>query len=72
MESHQAALWIGDMEAVTDSLCYSESLIFAEAQLAETSLFAAKPSSCLGQVVEAIVYHSFHCLDNTGCEAGRR
>ncbi len=47
-ESHQAALWFGGLEAITDGLRDSKKLVLAEAKLAEASLFAAKPSSCLG------------------------
>ncbi len=47
-ESHQAALWLGGLEAITDGLRDSKNLILAGAKLAEASLFAAKPSSCLG------------------------
>ncbi len=32
--------------------------------LAEASLCASKLSSCLGQVVKAIVHHSLHCLQD--------
>ncbi len=37
----------------------------------EASLFAAKSSSCPGQVVQTIVHYPLLCLGNTGCEAGR-
>ncbi len=47
-ESHQAALWLGGLEAITDGLRDSRDLVLAGAKLAEASLFAAKPSSCLG------------------------
>ncbi len=45
---HQAALWLGGLEAVIDDLSDSEDLVLAGASLAEASLFAAKPISCLG------------------------
>ncbi len=47
-ESHQAALWLGGLEAITDGLRDSMDLVLTGAKLAEASLFAAKPSSCLG------------------------
>ncbi len=47
-ESHQAALWLGGLEAITDGLCDSKDFVLAGAKLTEASLFAAKPSSCLG------------------------
>ncbi len=45
---HQAALWLSGLEAITDGLRDSKDLVLAGAKLAEASLFAAKPSSCLG------------------------
>ncbi len=45
MESHQAALWLGALEAITDGLRDSKDLVLAGAKLVEASLFAAKPSS---------------------------
>ncbi len=50
-ESHQAALWLGGLEAITDGLRDSKNLVLAGAKLAEASLFTAKPSSCLGYVI---------------------
>ncbi len=47
-ESHQAVLWLGGLEAITDGLRDSKDLALAGAKLVEASLFAAKPSSCLG------------------------
>ncbi len=47
-ESHQAALWFGGLKAITDGLRDSKNLGLAVPKLAEASLFAAKPSSCLG------------------------
>ncbi len=43
-ESHQSALWLGGLEAITDGLRDSKDLILAGAKLAEASLFAAKLS----------------------------
>ncbi len=45
---HQAALWLGGLEAVTDGLRDSKDLVLAGAKLVEASIFAAKPSSCFG------------------------
>ncbi len=47
-ESHKAALWLGGLEDITDGLRDFKDLVLAGAKLAEASLFAAKPSSCLG------------------------
>lgn len=37
----------------------------------EACLFVAKPSEGFGQVVEAVMHHSAHCLDGTKSEVGR-
>ncbi len=63
------ALWIDGLEAITEGLCDSENLILTTFLLTEACLFVARPSSCLGQIVEVAVHHSLHCLDNTRCEA---
>ncbi len=57
-------MWLGGLEAVTDSLCGSESLILAGAYLVEASLLAAKPAICFGQFVQAIVHHPLHCTQD--------
>ncbi len=50
-ESHQAALWLGGLEAIDDGLRDSKDLVLAGPKLPEASLFAAKSSPCLGKVV---------------------
>ncbi len=61
-ESHQAALWLDSLEAVAGGLPDSENSVLAETKLAEASLFSAKPSACLGQVIQPVVHHSLHGL----------